>query len=347
MNHRVVDKQAILDAVEAQSRRVTPGIDDIAAYLSRQSTDKSHREVIGPLLPGRGASGVILYSGELIAQWGDPCVPEMLFSATKSLVSTVAGVAFDRGLIRDLDEPVACSAHLPEFSTGSGRLVTWTHLLQQTSNWEGVLWDKPASADEQSRRPGSAPPGTLPGQGWAYNDVRVNLLCLGLTTLFGAELSTVLEEEILAPLGFKGPWAWHGYQNAYLRIAGRDLPVVSCGAHWGGGAWMPANDLALVGQLYIQNGYWRGQQLLSRAWIQRTFQACPHNPAYGYLWWINAGLSVCADAPSTGRCARGNGGKHLLWIDPARDLVIASHWGDDIFKLVKATSDAIAVEFMA
>jgi len=117
MNRRVVDQQAIVAAVEAQSRRVTPGIDDIAAYLSRQSTDKSHREVIGPLLPGRGASGVILHSGEPLARWGDPSVQEMLFSATKSLVSTVAGVAFDHGLIRDLDEPVARSVNLP-WATG-------------------------------------------------------------------------------------------------------------------------------------------------------------------------------------------------------------------------------------
>jgi hypothetical protein len=50
---------------------------------------------------------------------------------------------------------------------------------------------------------------------------------------------------------------------------------------------------------------------------------------------------VFADAPQTGRAARGNLGRHLLWIDPARELVITSHWGEDIQTLLVDVSAAI------
>ncbi len=59
---------------------------DIDAYLARQVSDDSHREVIGPLRPASGPSGVLMVAGNEVGAWGDPDVPEMAFSATKSVV---------------------------------------------------------------------------------------------------------------------------------------------------------------------------------------------------------------------------------------------------------------------
>jgi hypothetical protein len=47
------------------------------------------------------------------------------------------------------------------------------------------------------------------------------------------------------------------------------------------------------------------------------------------------------EAPATGRVARGNGGRHLLWVDPARDLVVVSHWGEDVGQLLAEVSAAV------
>jgi hypothetical protein len=52
----------------------------------------------------------------------------------------------------------------------------------------------------------------------------------------------------------------------------------------------------------------------------------PVNPEYGCLWWLNRERRIFPEAPATGVCARGNRSQHVLWIDPARDLVIAAHW---------------------
>jgi hypothetical protein len=62
---------------------------------------------------------------------------------------------------------------------------------------------------------------------------------------------------------------------------------------------------------------------------------------YGYLWWLNDERTVLPAAPHTGRCARGNVGRHILWLDPARDLVVVSRWGEDVDRLVAEVSAAV------
>ncbi|WP_233159367.1 serine hydrolase [Pseudonocardia sp. MH-G8] len=323
-------------AAAEQARRPTSGIDDIAAYCEAQNLDADHRDVLGPQLAGGGAGGVVVLDGSIVAEWGDPRRPEMAFSATKSIVSLVAGTAFDDGLFA-LDAPVVDTVELSQFGEPPADRITWRHLLEQTSGWDGQLWGKPAVADAQARLPGSAPPGAGPGEGWAYNDVRVNLACLALTVLLRRPLPEVLAERIMAPVGASAGWAWHGYRNSVVRVDGRDLPVVSGGAHWGGGLWISALDLALIGELYRRHG--RG--LVSSTWIDLSWTPSAARSDYGLLWWLNDHRTVFPTAPATGRAARGNLGRHLLWIDPARDLVIASHWSENIEELLREVSACV------
>ncbi|MGH3588402.1 MAG: serine hydrolase, partial [Pseudonocardia sp.] len=211
-----IDLDAIERAASAQSRRGTAGVADMASYIATQVSDDTHRELLGPQLPGAGPSGVIVLGGRVVAEWGDPTRPEMAFSATKSIASLVAGIAFDDGLL-DLEALVRDSVDLDQFAAPPADRITWRHLLEQTSGWDGTLWDRPAAVDAQSRRPGSAPAGSAPGAGWAYNDVRVNLLCLALTALLRHPLPEVLAARIMRPLGASPGWTWHGYRHSVLR----------------------------------------------------------------------------------------------------------------------------------
>jgi len=335
-----IDLAAVQHAVQRQAARSTSGVADMAAYLDEQVDDVSHREVLGELLDGSGASGVVMHRGMEVAAWGDPDVPEMAFSATKSVVALIAGVAFDRGLLRP-EEPVAETVDLEEFQHEDARKITWQHLLQQTSQWQGSLWGKPATVDAQSFREGDEVHDVAPGAGWAYNDVRINLLTLALTVLLQTPLDDVLRQAILDPLGASQTWSWHGYSNSKVAVGGKELPVVSGGAHWGGGLFISARDLAQVGQLHLDVGTHRQRRIVTGAWIGRTWTPCDVRPEYGYLWWLNDTGKVWPGAPLTGRCARGNGGRHLLWVDPARDLVIASHWGEDVTVLLHEVSAAV------
>ncbi|MFE6685671.1 serine hydrolase domain-containing protein [Streptomyces sp. NPDC057743] len=336
-----VDDDALARAVRRQADRPVPGVEDMATYLAAQVADASHREVLGPLLNGGGPSGVIARRGRVVASWGDPHRVEMAFSATKSVLSLVAGVGFDDGLL-GLDEPVHESVRLPQFADGHGRGITWRHLLDQTSQWEGVLWSKPTSVDAQSTREGTESPGGPPGEGWAYNDVRVNLSALALTTLLGRPLPEVLRTRVMQPIGASASWEWHGYREAYVDLDdGTRAPVVSGGAHWGGGLWINALDLARIGHLCLRGGRHANDQIFSRSWIDALWTPCRVKPNYGLSWWLNDEGTVWPKAPTTGRCARGNGGAHLLWVDPARDLVISSRWGADVESLIAEVSEAV------
>ncbi|MBM0256140.1 hypothetical protein [Micromonospora sp. 4G55] len=119
-----IDLTAIREAVRRQAQRVTTGIEDMAAYLSQQVADESHREVTAPLLAGTGASGVVRHQGRVVAEWGDLGTPEMLFSGTKSVVATVAGVAFDRGLLAP-DALVSATVRHPLLDRPGIEGITW------------------------------------------------------------------------------------------------------------------------------------------------------------------------------------------------------------------------------
>lgn len=335
-----LDQSRLDHVLEAQTAVWTSAALDIDTYLAAQVDDASGREVIGPLLAASGGSGVVLHHGSEVGRWGDPSVPEMAFSATKSVVSVVAGVAFDAGLLVP-DQRVSEVIDLPEFAGGDSSAITWEHLLQQTSQWQGTLWTKPTSVDAQSYREGTEVHNTPPGQGWAYNDVRMNLLTYALTALLGQPLDQVLREAVMHPLGASPTWSWHGYTNSYITAHGAQVPVVSGGAHWGGGLFISAADLALLGQLYLDHGVGAGRQLISTDWIERSFTPCAVKPEYGYLWWLNDDRIPWPTAPATGRSARGNGGRHLLWIDPARDLALSSHWTEDVPTLLAEVSATI------
>ncbi|MGX1760238.1 serine hydrolase domain-containing protein [Streptomyces lydicus] len=335
-----VNEAALAQAVQAQATRPVPGIEDMASYLAAQVSDTAHREVVGPLLDGQGASGVVVRRGSVIASWGEPTRAEMAFSATKSVLSLVGGIAFDDGTLR-LDEPVSRSVDLPQFGTAHGRAITWRHLLDQTSQWEGELWGKPTWVDAQSTREGTESAGGAPGEGWAYNDVRVNLTALALTVLSGRSLPDVLRARVMTAIGASDDWSWHGYENAAVALNGTRVPVVSGGAHWGGGLWISALDLARIGHLCLRGGTWGGRRILSRRWIEELWTPCPVKPNYGLSWWLNDDRSVWPQAPGTGRCARGNAGSHLLWVDPARELVIVSRWGAEVEHLLAEVSGAV------
>jgi hypothetical protein len=71
--------------------------------------------------------------------------PDPTYSVAKSMLSTVAGIALQRGLIPSLDHPVANAIKDGGYETPHNRLVTWRNHLQQESEWEGEMWGKNAN----------------------------------------------------------------------------------------------------------------------------------------------------------------------------------------------------------
>ena len=159
-------------------RATSPSISRTAISSRRPSTRSSAR-------PPRAAApnGLLLQHGRIVASWGDTRRVDMTFSVAKSYLSLLAGLAVADGLIGDLDEPIGRTVRDGGFDGPHNGAITWRHMLQQVSEWEGTLWDKPDQIDrnrqlgaEGKAQKGDARPLQPPGSYWEYNDVRVNRL---------------------------------------------------------------------------------------------------------------------------------------------------------------------------
>jgi CubicO group peptidase (beta-lactamase class C family) len=201
-----MDAARLQAAVEyAQSHPTTQIPEDPGVYLRERFREIPHQEIVGPTALRGGVSGIVLKDGYIVAEWGDTDREDMTFSVTKSYLSTVTGVAWDDGLIRDLNDRIGDYVMDGSFSSGQNVPITWHNLLQQTSEWEGTLWGKPDIAD---RREGIDRELQAPGTFWEYNDVRVNLMAYSLLHVFRRALPEVLKERIMDPIGASSNWRW-------------------------------------------------------------------------------------------------------------------------------------------
>jgi CubicO group peptidase (beta-lactamase class C family) len=259
----------------------------------------------------------------------------MTFSIAKSYIAILAGLAVSDGLIGDIDEPVAKTVAGPWFESAHNRAITWRHLLQQSSEWQGEIFGKSDQVDHNRQigpgadnsRKGEKRALQPPGSYYEYNDVRVNLLAYCLLQRFRRPLPEVLRERIMDPIGASQDWRWQGYDNAFVEIDGRRVQSVPGGGHWGGGLFIGARDHARVGLLVARGGMWGGRELLSPAWIDAMLTPSPTLANYGYLWWLNRGAAAKPGVPATAVFALG-AGVNAIWLDPAQDLVAVLRWID-------------------
>lgn len=307
---------------------------------------------IGPMADRGPAAGIIIYKGYIIAEWGDPSSVEMTHSVTKSLVSSVVGLAYEKGLISSLDDkvytylppvevvstevqlnenPITKTSFIYPFETEHNRKISWDQLLRQTSDWEGVLWGKPDWADRPSDK--SAEWTTRkrfePGSVFKYNDTRVNALTLAATLVWRKPLPEVLRENILNPIGASNTWVWAGYKNAWIIVDGKMIQSVSGGGHFGGGMFINAYDMGRFGLLTLRKGNWNGKQILSEDWIRKSTTPTPANTGYGFMnYFLNTDRKMYPSAPATAYAHIGNG-TNAIYVDSENDVVAVVRWIDD------------------
>jgi CubicO group peptidase (beta-lactamase class C family) len=262
----------------------------------------------------------------------------------------VVGVAFDRGMIRSLDDPVrdyvgpilAFDPHPPgdkadrmaqgdlitPFESAHNRAITWDHLLRQTSDWEGTLWGKPDWADRpiEDRARWTTRARDKPGSAYKYNDVRVNVLALAALHVWRRPLPQVLKETIMDQIGASPTLRWYGYENSFVVLDGQVMQSVSGGGHWGGGVFIDAYDMARFGYLTLRRGKWKDRQLLSEKWVAMALTPTPARPDYGFMnWYNNRARNQSPFAPASSFAHVGNG-TNYVYVDPENDLVVVLRW---------------------
>jgi CubicO group peptidase (beta-lactamase class C family) len=284
---------------------------------------------LGPLPKQRAATnGVILRHGFIAAEFGDTKANDPVYSVAKSFLSTVCSLAVDRGLIKDVNDPVAKYIHDGGYDSPHNAKITWKNHLQQASEWEGSLWGKNADfVGEEQFGAGQMQPRAIrePGSYYEYNDVRINRFSLSLLRLFGKGLPEVLKTSIMDPIGASQDWRWVPYSNSTVEIEGRKVASVSGGTRWGGGLWINSEDMARFGLLILNHGRWGDRQLVSGKWLRDAVTPSEHGPDYGYLWWLNTTRKQWPSGPASSFAAIGNG-SNTIWIDPEHDVVFVWHW---------------------
>jgi CubicO group peptidase (beta-lactamase class C family) len=313
---------------------------------------------LGPVPASHGpTNGIVIRHGYIVAEFGDLTPIEPTYSVAKSYLSTVLGIAIDRGLIKSVKDPVKNYVHDGGYDSPHNAKITWEDHARQASEWEGTLFGKPSTfIGHDEFGSGEMKPRAInePGTFYEYNDVRVNRFSLSLARVWKRAVPDVAKTEIMDPIGASDTWKWLGYDNSDVEVDGKTIKSVPGGTRWGGGIWMNTWDHARYGLLMLRKGNWNGRQIVSEAWVnEATAQGGPPNSGdYGYLWWLNTKV---ASTPQRGRGGRGpapqypplpassyqarGNGSHTIYIDPVNDLVIVWRWngGGDFFQRVIAS----------
>lgn len=207
-----------------------------------------------------------------------------VWSVTKSVVSLLAGIAWDRG---ELDIRAPIGRYLPAgLGDAAHRAITVENLLTETSGLHigtitegltGVVPIDPFSAVQALAVPFDNPPGTT----FTYSQRNVDLLSYVIELAVGEPLQQFAQRELFGPIGIqRGDYYWardrsgHTYGYAHLMI--------------------PPDDLSRLGLLVSNDGVWRGQRIVSHAYLHRAATPSATDQCYGYLFWVGPG---CAENP--------------------------------------------------
>ncbi len=325
-----IDQTKLEEALQFAKDNEYSGAKDLRQAILKGFEREPYHTILGPTKKRGAPAGVIIKDGYIIAQWGDVTRVDMTFSVTKSYLSTIAGLAIDQKLISSADDKVHRYIWDHTFDGNHNSQVSWRHLLTQSSDWSGQLWGGYDWADRPPKEGGiddwKSKKRSTPGTVFEYNDVRVNVLAYSLLNIWRKPLPQVLKKNIMDPIGASTTWRWYGYDNSWVNIDGIQMQSVSGGGHSGGGLFINTLDHARFGLLFLNNGNWNGQQLISKTWITEATKPSQANPNYGFMWWLNQqGARHWKGIPEHVFYAAGFGGNFIV-IDQKENLVVVTRW---------------------
>jgi CubicO group peptidase (beta-lactamase class C family) len=267
-------------------------------------------------VPG-ARSVVVVYRDRVIAEayWtGTAATLHHVRSVTKSVTSTLVGIAIDRGFIEDEDQRMI--DYLPSSlwpQNAAKDEIRIRHLLGHTSglqweeNREFMTW---AGSSNPVRFILNRPLVSEPGTDFNYSTPATHVLSAVLREATGVDVEVFADSYLFSPLGISS-WRWEGDPLGY-----------PFGGH---GLQLRTEDMAKLGMLFLHRGRWGEQQVISSEWVGAATRAHYQGSAdwgvaegvsYGFLWWL-------ASAGETGFfMALGWGGQFVICV-PALDLVVA------------------------
>lgn len=243
------------------------------------------------LAEGGSESLLLVHDGKVFFEWGDIRRKRVVHSMRKPLLHALIGIELAKGCL-DLDRTVAAYGieERPPGLTPLERSATLRQLLQSRS---GVY--HPAAAESEGMASSRPARGShLPGSYHYYNNWDFNVAGAIYEGCAGRGIHDAFLTDIARPLGMLD---YRGRIHAWPR-GDQPIPVDADGfrhldvARSRYGAYhfrMSAHDLALFGQLYLDQGAWKGRQIVPAAWIAQGTRPISivderYGLAYGELW---------------------------------------------------------------
>lgn len=302
---------AVAGAAATTAAAAAPGwiVGDPAAHVADPSSllRASHR--IGAL---DGVYAVLVaHRGELISEEyfreGARSKPHNMKSASKSLLSALVGIAVAEGDI-DLDQPlVEILTQARGLNDPAKSRITVRHLVTMTSGLEATSYETYNRWIAQGNwvrgaleLPLVAEPGTL----FQYSTGNSHLLSAVVTAATGQSTLDYAKSKLLGPMGIRIQGWQRDPQGIY--VGGNNLSLTP-------------RDMAKFGQLFLDGGRWREQQLVPTAWVEEStrngeFGLHPVYGTYGYLWWTD----LVFEKAFTGV---GYGGQYIF-VSPEHEAVV-------------------------
>ncbi|HVU03963.1 MAG TPA: serine hydrolase [Polyangiaceae bacterium] len=271
--------------------------------------------------PDMNTQGVVIVRGGAIVRecYADGKGPDdyaTSWSAAKSFVSTLVGIAIDEGLIPGVD--VKMSTLFPEWATDERKDIRLEDVLQMQSGLafreeysdlssEIVKLFNSADSNAYVR---SLSYGAPAGSRWYYSSGDSQLLGAAIETVTGTPAGDWAKTKLFDPLGI-GPFDWWkdggGHTTTYCCID------------------TPTRQFAKFGLLALREGNWDGKQIVSKEWIRKaTRTVASHNPGYAYQWWTQG--SLASDIPEYPDLYWADGlDQQKIFVIPSLDLVVAKN----------------------
>ena len=240
---------------------------------------KKFNKIIRDTQDHRSACFAVVKDGKLVTEkyWrGEtPERQRLAFSVTKSVASTLVGIAQDDGDLKITDK---ASKYIPEWRGTPSENITIRNLLTNDSGreWSQKLdYNGLFSANNMSEYAIGLGQMAKPGTVWAYNNAAIQSLDRVLLAATGKRPYEMARDRIFEPLGMSNS-----------RI-GSDSAGTS--TNLAAGMQTTCMDLARFGLMIEQGGIWQGEQIVSKEWLEEATGAPSQklNAAYGYLWWLN------------------------------------------------------------
>ncbi len=239
-------------------------------------------------------------------------------SVTKSIVSTLVGIAIDEGHIKDVNQRVL--EFFPEHNSMSGlkQEITLKHLLTMTAPYPYEDWHEPLDkmcmqSDWVRYILDMLGEGGKLGD-FKYSTAGAHLLSAIITRATGESARGYANKHLFKPIGVKEipdykmeAYGFDELFGAKLRGWVHDPDGYSTG---GWGLKLSPRDMARFGLLYLYKGKWGDKQVISEKWVKESTKMTPNK--YGYLWWLGEEAYM----------AMGDGGNIICCI-PEKSLVVA------------------------